>query len=143
MTRPVPAPGIREPSARVSTKVVYGTVSPEATLRGYLKGSGCHPCSDKQIKAPYVIYADFECITEPICKAVKKSDSSYTDAYQSHTPCGFCYHVVSSDPSQTFEPEIYRGEDTISEFICRMKDTEQKLMEKIKTNVPMVMTPQA
>ena len=72
---------------------------------------------DKQIKAPYVIYADFECITEPICKAAKKSSSSYTDAYQSHTPCGFCYHVVSSDPSQTFEPEIYRGEDTISEFI--------------------------
>ena len=84
----------------------------------------------------------FECITEPICKAAKKSSSSYTDAYQSHTPCGFCYHVVSSDPSQTFEPEIYRGEDTIHEFICRMKDTEQHLMEKIKNNVPMVMTPE-
>ena len=49
---------------------------------------------DKQIKAPYVIYADFESITEPICKATKKSSSSYTDAYQSHTPCGFVQRIL-------------------------------------------------
>jgi hypothetical protein len=97
---------------------------------------------DKQFKAPYVIYADFECITEPISKANKNSSSSYTEAYQSHTPCGFCYQVVSSDPSQVFEPEIYRGEDTINEFLCRLRQTEDELVEKIKTNTPMVMTAQ-
>jgi hypothetical protein len=97
---------------------------------------------DKQFKAPYVIYADFECITEPISKANKNSSSSYTEAYQSHTPCGFCYQVVSSDPSQVFEPEIYRGEDTINEFLCRLRQTEDDLMELIKANTPMVMTAQ-
>eukprot|EP01047_Picozoa_sp_COSAG01_P126599 COSAG01_NODE_55762_length_323_cov_0.433036_1_plen_81_part_01 len=60
---------------------------------------------DKQLKAPFVIYADFECITEPISKAPKDSNTSYTDAYQSHTPCGFCYQVVSSNPDLVFEPE--------------------------------------
>jgi hypothetical protein len=97
---------------------------------------------DKQFKAPYVIYADFECITEPISKANKNNFSSYTEAYQSHTPCGFCYQVVSSDPSQVFEPEIYRGEDTINEFLCRLRQTEDDLMELIKANTPMVMTAQ-
>eukprot|EP01047_Picozoa_sp_COSAG01_P018570 COSAG01_NODE_1009_length_12151_cov_18.810571_4_plen_58_part_00 len=41
-----------------------------------------------------------------------------------------------------FEPEIYRGQDTINEFLCRMKTTEHELMELIQTNVEMVMTPQ-
>ena len=69
----------------------------------------CFKNGDKQYAAPFVTYADFECLTEPVSKAQKSSDQSCTDAYQSHTPCGFCYQVVSSDSSRTFEPEMYRG----------------------------------
>ena len=98
--------------------------------------------ADKQYAAPFAIYADFECLTEPVSKAQKNSDQSYTDAYQSHTPCGFCYQVVSSDSTRTFEPEIYRGQNTVQEFIMRMKSTEEELMELIQTNTPMVMTAQ-
>eukprot|EP01048_Picozoa_sp_COSAG05_P001620 COSAG05_NODE_56_length_23335_cov_15.221338_7_plen_165_part_00 len=45
---------------------------------------------DKQYKAPFVVYADFECLTKPVSKASKNSAKSYTDAYQNHEPCGFC-----------------------------------------------------
>ena len=37
---------------------------------------------DKQYKAPFVVYADFECLTKPVSKASKNSANSYTDAYQ-------------------------------------------------------------
>eukprot|EP01050_Picozoa_sp_SAG11_P017090 SAG11_NODE_2418_length_3381_cov_136.529555_3_plen_451_part_01 len=36
----------------------------------------------KKIKAPYVIYADFECLTEPIQKCNKNPNESSTQAYQ-------------------------------------------------------------
>ena len=97
---------------------------------------------DKQYKAPYVVYADFECLTKPVSKASKNSAKSYTDAYQNHEPCGFCVHIVSSDPKQRFAPIVYRGQDTVQEFIMRMKEVEEMLMEKIKAVEPMVMTAQ-
>ena len=61
---------------------------------------------DKQERAPFVIYADFECLTVPIQKATKSPEQSYTEKYQEHTPCGYCIYIVSADTSQTFEPLI-------------------------------------
>ena len=97
---------------------------------------------EKQHKAPFVIYADFEALTEPVSKACRKPGESYTDAYQTHTPCGFCIHTVSSDPSRKFDPIVYRGENTVQEFIFEMKQIEADLMQEIKAVEPMVMTKQ-
>ena len=70
------------------------------------------------------------------------SPESYTDAYQTHTPCGYCIHIVSSDPERKFTPIVYRGENTIREFIFQMKELEQMLTPLVKAVVPMVMTEQ-
>ena len=43
----------------------------------------------KQLPAPFVIYADFEAITEKVSQ--KKS---HTEQYQKHTACGYGYKVV-------------------------------------------------
>ena len=95
---------------------------------------------DKQYKAPFVIYADFECLTKPISKASRDSSRSHTDAYQRHEPCGFCAHIVSSDPNQTFKPVVYRGDNTVQEFIIKIKEIEDMLMAKIRTTAKMVMS---
>ena len=42
----------------------------------------------KKLKAPYVIYADFECLTVPI-DVKSKSTKATTTSYQNHRPCGF------------------------------------------------------
>ena len=43
----------------------------------------------KQQPVPFVIYADFEAITEKISSCQPNDDKSYTEAYQKHTGCGY------------------------------------------------------
>ena len=45
----------------------------------------------KSMRVPFVIYADFEAITEKIDSATPNPEKSYTEKYQKHTPSGFCY----------------------------------------------------
>ena len=44
----------------------------------------------KQLMAPFVIYANFECIAVPI----KKEHGKQTVVYQEHKPCGFDYKIA-------------------------------------------------
>ena len=44
----------------------------------------------KQLMAPFVIYADFECITVPI----KKEHGKQTVAYLEHKACGYGYKIA-------------------------------------------------
>ena len=46
----------------------------------------------KKVKAPFVIYADFECLTEKYGTFSIKSKN--TAAYQKHTPCGLMINIV-------------------------------------------------
>ena len=67
------------------------------------------------LPAPFVIYADFEAITEKVSQ--KKS---HTEQYQKHTACGYGYKVVCCYDDKFSKPiKIYRGEMTIHKF---MKD---------------------
>ena len=97
---------------------------------------------DKQYKAPFVVYADFEALNRPVSKAERKGDDSYTDAYQTHEPSGFTIFIVSADPARTFKPVVYRGRNTIKEFILKMKEIEQMLMPLIKAVEPIQMSAQ-
>ena len=45
----------------------------------------------KSMRVPFLIYADFEAITEKIDSATPNPEKSYTEKYQKHTPSGFCY----------------------------------------------------
>lgn len=50
----------------------------------------------KQLKVPYIIYADFEALTMPIL-GVDNNPPAPTQQYQLHEPCSYCYIVVRSD----------------------------------------------
>ena len=70
----------------------------------------------KQLPAPFVIYADFEAITEKVSQ--KKS---HTEQYQKHTACGYGYKVVCCYDDQFSKPiKIYRGEMAIYKFMNDM-----------------------
>ena len=43
---------------------------------------------------PFVIYADFEAITEKVKGSQPNIDKSYTETYQKHKDCGHGYKVI-------------------------------------------------
>ena len=110
---------------------------PEAGSKIYFKNH------KKMLPAPFVIYADFESITEKIDGCLPSDDKSYTSTYQSHKACSYGYKLVCRyDNSYSKPVEIYRGEDCIEKFIMKMlsevKDCIKIVIEHFQK--PLVMT---
>ena len=75
----------------------------------------------KMLPVPFVIYADFEAITEKIDGCQPSDGKSYTTTYQSHRACGYGYKLVCRYDNRFSKPvEIYRGGDCIEKFIIKM-----------------------
>ena len=66
----------------------------------------------KQLPIPFVIYADFEAITEKIPTCTPENNQLYTIAYQK-VVC--CYDDKYTKPRQ-----IYRGENVLYKFMEKM-----------------------
>ena len=97
----------------------------------------------KQQPVPFVIYADFEAITEKISGCRPNNNKSFTEAYQKHTDCGFGYKVVCCyDDKYTQPMKIYRGEKTVYTFLEYMLDEVKycKRIIKKEFNKPLNMT---
>ena len=90
----------------------------------------------KKLKAPFVIYADFECLTTKTGTVSTKPIK--TDKYQHHRPCGFMINVVNSIDASN-EPFLYRGEDCMDVFVKKMIEVKDKIMEKMKENKDIIM----
>ena len=94
----------------------------------------------KQMKAPYAVYADFECIREKDRKhASQTPKKSFTVKTEKHEPCGFSYVVVRSD-GQTSGPYTYRGEDAVYVFLRYLLNHEIEMREDMANKRPLVMT---
>ena len=85
----------------------------------------------KKLKAPFVIYADFECLTERAGTITTKELK--TDKYQHHRPCGFMINVVNSIDGSS-EPFLYRGEDCMDAFVTKMVEVKNKIVNRMKEN---------
>ena len=95
----------------------------------------------KQMKAPYVIYADFECVLEKISGCEPSADKSFTVKTEKHVPCGFSYIAVRSD-GKLFGPFNYRGRDAVYVFLTWMQNHEKEMREDMADKRPLVMTPE-
>ena len=85
----------------------------------------------KQQHVPFVIYADFEAITEKIYGCQQEGKKSYTEAYQKHTDCGYGYKVVCCyDDKYTKPIQLYRGENAVYKFMENMLE-EVKWCKKV------------
>jgi len=87
-----------------------------------------HHC---QMKVPYIIYADFECLNIPIGSTMSKLTS--------HEPCGFCYIVVRCDGVSN-APVLYRGMDTVVKFLQHLKVELTEINSVFSNPVEMTMT---
>ena len=98
----------------------------------------------KQLPVPFVIYADFEAITKKVqgCEQSEemkrdKDTRSYTEAYQTHEDCGYCY-----DGKYSKYTRIYRGENAVYKFMEKMLEEVKycKAVIKMHFNKPLIMT---
>jgi len=72
----------------------------------------------KQLPVPFVIYADFEAITEKISGYQPTNDKSYTKAYQKHTDCGYGYKIVCCyDDKYSKDTITYTGKKAVYKFM--------------------------
>ena len=91
----------------------------------------------KKLKAPFVIYADFECLTVP--KEVNPDDN--TQRYQHHRPCGFMINVVSAIDNSSYQ-FLHRGEDCMEVFTDKMIKVKDEIMGKMRDEKDIIMTEQ-
>ena len=88
----------------------------------------------KSMRVPFVIYADFEAVTEKIDSATPNQKKSYTEKYQKHTPSGFCYYVKKDSEENHAKTVVYRGEDCVEKF-CKVIEEEVKEIVNIYKDI--------
>ena len=93
----------------------------------------------KQMKVPYAVYADFECILRRIDTCEPNNKKSFTIKTEKHEPCGFSYVVVRSD-GQTFGPYGYRGEDAVYVFLRYLLNHEIEMRRDMANKRKLVTT---
>ena len=61
----------------------------------------------RKMRVPFVVYADFECITTHISSCAQSGEQSYTRQYQKHKPCGYSY-LIKCFNDELFPPVLKR-----------------------------------
>ena len=94
----------------------------------------------KQMKVPYVIYADFEALVKKIQGCERNPDKkSYTEKTEWHEACGYSYIVVKSDGEVTGS-KVYRGENAVKSFLESIMQEKEKIREMLAKQEPITMT---
>ena len=97
---------------------------------------------NKQMKVPYVIYADLEAFIKKIslCELEgRNKEKSYTMKTDYHDVNTYSYTVVRSD-GEVSGPKVYRGKNAVVTFFNAILQEEVKIKESLATPKPIVMT---
>ena len=87
----------------------------------------------KEQAVPFVIYADFEAITEKVESCQQTDKKSYTNVYQNHIDCGYGYKVVCCYNDDFTSPtHVYRGENAVYKFLEDMLKEVQNCKEIVR-----------
>ena len=97
----------------------------------------CFTKIECQEHLPFVIYADFESILAKNETVERDSSWSWTEKYQTHIPCSFGMHTVSSDKRFYSKPKIYFGEDSAEKFIDFVQREAKVIRKFLKNKIPM------
>ena len=82
---------------------------------------------NKQMKVPYVVYADFEAILHKIQGCERGPESkSYTEKIEKHEACGYAYKVVRSD-GEVMNSRVYRGKNEVINFLGNILREEEEI----------------
>ena len=86
-------------------------------------------------RAPFAIYADFECIVKPLNTCEPDPNKSYTLKYQKHEPVSFVYYIKSFNENvyksklRSYVKENEEDPDTIDVFINWLEEDVKIIAE--------------
>ena len=98
----------------------------------------------KQMKVPYVMYADFEALVRkiPLCGFEDENKGKrYTVKTEHHEASGYFYTVVRSD-GEVLGPKVYRGINAVGTFFRDILQEEVKIRDILAAPKPIVMAPE-
>ena len=119
-------------------------VNEKQAVRMPKKGSSVQ-CKNfhKQLPTPFVIYANFEALTQKIHSCQPDDNKAYTEKYQNHIDCGYAYKLVCCYDDKFSKPiQLYRGEIAVYKFLKAMLQEAEycKKVKKDHFNQPMNLT---
>ena len=80
-----------------------------------------------QFKVPFMMYADFEVILEPMQGSIPDPEGSYTKDISQHFPSGWCVYSKFTYGKVESPLRLYRGKDCIEKFCDYIKEEAKKL----------------
>ena len=80
-----------------------------------------------QFKVPFIMYADFEAILEPIQTTNPNPEESYTKEINKHIPSGFCIYNKFAYGKVENPLKLYRGEDCVEVFCNYISNEARRL----------------
>ena len=99
----------------------------------------------RRMRVPFVVYADFEAFPEGISTCAPNNNESYTNQYQKHTPCGFCYYIKCFDdelfpPVQRHYTITYKEENIGRVFVDYLEKDIKEIYQEFKCKKGMRIT---
>ena len=90
------------------------------------------------MRAPYIIYADFEALNIPVEGCADDPQKSYTRQIAKQVPSTYCYVVVRSD-GVVKAPVLYRGEDAVEHFLASLQAEVAEINKVFRKPVDKIM----
>ena len=78
----------------------------------------------KSDKAPFVIYANLECLIEKIDRCINSVEHLFTTKVGEPIPSGFSMSTISSFKNKENKHDVYRGQDCMKIFLNLLKSTQ-------------------
>ncbi|XP_021342706.1 uncharacterized protein LOC110443060 [Mizuhopecten yessoensis] len=94
----------------------------------------------KQMKVPFIIFADSETFVEQMDSCEPNPDHSSTTKTTKFEPCGFGYQVVCMEDRYTKPPVIFRGSDVSKHFLECIIEEEKQIKDILHHPEPLIMT---
>ena len=79
-------------------------------------------------KAPFIIYADLECIIEKIDECENSPENSFTTKVSKDIPSGFSMSTISSLRSIENKHDVYRDNDCMKKFCEFLSEHAMKII---------------
>ena len=72
---------------------------------------------EKPLKAPFIVYADLECLLKKVQYCQNNPKSSYTEKKSNHKPSGYAWSLICSFDDTKNKRCFYSGKDCIEKFL--------------------------
>ena len=92
---------------------------------------------NRKMRVPFIVYADFEALPESISTCQPSDSDSYTNKYQNHKPCGFCYYIKCYN-DELFPPVLrhytitHEDESVGMAFVNSLEKDIREIYQKFK-----------